>query len=67
MSLIKTTKLPELANIALWVGISASSAVLLLGAKNITHNRKNWKEFAAIGSLGAIIGAYYGVTKKWFF
>jgi len=67
MSLTKTNKLPELANIALWVGVSASSAVLLLGAKNITHNRKDWKEFAAIGAIGAIIGAHYGVTKiPWF-
>jgi hypothetical protein len=67
MSLTKTNKLPELARIALWVGVSASSAVLLLGAKNITHNRKDWKEFGAIGALGAIIGAHYGVTKiPWF-
>tara|TARA_X000000368_G_C22796542_1_gene608284 strand:+ start:337 stop:576 length:240 start_codon:yes stop_codon:yes gene_type:complete len=67
MSLTKTNKLPELARIALWVGVSASSAVLLLGAKNITHNSKDWKEFAAIGSLGAIIGAHYGITKnRWF-
>ena len=63
MLLKKTNKFPEIANIALWVGLFASSSVLLLGAKNITHNRKDWKEFAAIGSLGAIIGAYYGVKK----
>ena len=62
-----TTKLPELASIALWVGVSASSAVMLLGTQNLKYNHKNWKEIAAIGSLGAIIGAYYGVTNDWFF
>ena len=68
MSLTKTNKLPELASIALWVGVSASSAVMLLGTQNMKYNRKDWKEFAAIGCLGAIIGAYHGVTKNsWFF
>jgi len=68
MSLIKTNKIPELANIALWVGVSASSAVLLFGAKIIADNRnKDWKEYAVCGAIGAIIGAHYAVTNiPWF-
>jgi hypothetical protein len=61
--------LPDLTKIAFWVGTSAASSVLLFG---LTHGptRKDyldWRDIAVWGSIGAAIGAQFGVTQRpWF-
>tara|TARA_R110002074_G_scaffold222703_1_gene393512 strand:+ start:108 stop:392 length:285 start_codon:yes stop_codon:yes gene_type:complete len=61
--------LPDLVKIALWVGTSATSAVMLIGVgKGKTRQIDlDWRDVAIWGTLGAIVGAQFGVTNKaWF-
>ena len=61
--------LPDLAKIAFWVGTSAASSVLLFGVTNGATKRDNldWRDIAVWGSIGAAIGAQFGVTQRpWF-
>ena len=65
--------LPDLAKIAFWVGTSAASSVLLFGiTQGTTHgpirrDNLDWRDIAVWGSIGAAIGAQFGVTQiPWF-
>jgi len=61
--------LPDLAKIALWVGANAAGTVLLIGvSKGTVHkNELDWRDVAVWGTIGAIVGAQFGVTNKaWF-
>ena len=61
--------LPDLAKIAFWVGTSAASSVLLFGVTHGPTRKDNldWRDIAVWGSIGAAIGAQFGVTHiPWF-
>lgn len=62
--------LPDLANIAFWVGTSAASSVLLFGVTHGSTTKRgnfDWRDIAVWGSIGAAIGAQFGVTERpWF-
>jgi len=61
--------LPDLARVAVWVGTSAASTVLLFGATHGPTRRENldWRDVALWGTIGAAIGAQFGVTQRpWF-
>ena len=61
--------LPDLARVAIWVGTSAASTVLLFGATHGPTRRENldWRDVALWGTIGAAIGAHFGVTQRpWF-
>ena len=61
--------LPDLMKVAIWVGSGAASSVLLIGALNGAANRSSldWRDVSIWGTLGAIVGAQFGVTgRPWF-
>ncbi len=61
--------LPDLAKIAFWVGTSSASSVLLFGLTHGPTRKDNldWRDIAVWGSIGAAIGAQFGVTRRpWF-
>jgi|TARA_B110000211_G_C13856860_1_gene454694 hypothetical protein len=61
--------LPDLTKIAFWVGTSAASSVLLFGLTHGPTRKDNldWRDIAVWGSIGAAIGAQFGVTQRpWF-
>ena len=61
--------LPDLARVAIWVGTSAASSVLLFGATHGPVRRENldWRDVALWGTIGATLGAQFGVTQRpWF-
>ena len=61
--------LPDLTKIAFWVGTSAASSVLLFGLTHGPTRKDNldWRDIAVWGSIGAAIGAQFGVTRRpWF-
>ena len=61
--------LPDLTKIAFWVGTSAASSVLLFGLTHGPTRKDNldWRDIAVWGSIGAAIGAQFGVTQiPWF-
>jgi hypothetical protein len=61
--------LPDLAKVALWVGTNAATTVMLIGISKGTvyRNDLDWRDVAVWGTIGAIIGAQFGVTNKaWF-
>ena len=61
--------LPDLTKIAFWVGTSAASSVLLFGLTHGPTRKDNldWRDIAVWGSIGAAIGAQFGVTRiPWF-
>ena len=60
---------PDLKKVAFWVGTSAASSVLLFGATHGPTRRENldWRDVALWGTIGAAIGAQFGVTQRpWF-
>jgi|TARA_B100000073_G_scaffold259950_1_gene219746 uncharacterized membrane protein YfcA len=61
--------LPDLARVAFWVGTSAASSVLLFGATHgsVRRDQLDWRDVAVWGTIGAAIGAQFGVTQRpWF-
>ena len=60
---------PDLTKVAFWVGTSAASTVLLFGATHGPTRRENldWRDVALWETIGAAIGAQFGVTQRpWF-
>ena len=61
--------LPDLARVAFWVGTSAASSVLLFGATHgsVRRDQLDWRDVAVWVTIGAAIGAQFGVTQRpWF-
>jgi hypothetical protein len=58
--------LPDLAKVALWVGVNAAGVVLLMGVSRGTvhRNELDWRDVAVWGTIGAIVGAQFGVANK---
>ena len=58
--------LPDLARVAFWVGTSAASSVLLFGATHgsVRRDQLDWRDVAVWGTIGAAIGAQFGVTQR---
>jgi hypothetical protein len=60
--------IPELINVALWVGSSAASAIILMGITKRTNVVLDWRDVALWGAAGSTIGAHFAITQKpWFY